>query len=59
MPVIEYNNKSKIILNARNSSLDGTLTTDLPAVTLQHGLFRYVANVMYQLAKCYLCKSDV
>ena len=39
-PIIDHVNKSRTTLNAKNSTLDETFTIDLPAITLQHGLFR-------------------
>ena len=40
VPAIKYDNKSKIILNAESSTTDETFTIDLPAITIQRGLFR-------------------
>ena len=39
-PIIEFDDKPRIILNAKNLTFDEAFVIDLPAVTLQHGLFR-------------------
>ena len=39
-PIIELDDKPRIILNAKNLIFDEAFVVELPAVTLQHGLFR-------------------
>ena len=39
-PIVELDDKSRITLNAKNFTSDEGFVIDLPAVTLQHGLFR-------------------
>ena len=66
MPVIDHGNKSRIILNAESSTPDETFTIDLPAITLQHGLFRYclkLCNIIMSFNSCNYdaasCRCDV
>ena len=40
VPIIELDDKPRIILNANNLTFDEEFVIDLPAVTLQHSLFR-------------------
>ena len=39
-PIVELDGKPRITLNAKNLTFDEGFVIDLPAVTLQHGLFR-------------------
>ena len=47
VPIVEIDDKPRITLNAKNWTFDEAFVIDLPAVTLQHGLFRYCQSSQF------------